>query len=82
MIDQIEIHERLATLEAGQLFTNQTLKEVKGILEKHQSAACDGSCEVGKDVLACQTSLKTYKRLTWVGLVAIMAAGLKSLFPA
>ncbi len=78
----IEIHERLATLEAGQLYTNETLREVKTLLTSHTSGSCDGSCDVGKKVVICEDSLKTYKRLTWASLMIIIAAGIKSIFPA
>jgi len=77
----IDIHERLATLEAGQLYTNKSLDELKGMLEKHASADCDGNCTIGREMRDCTTSLKTYKRLTWISLCGIIAAGLRAMFP-
>lgn len=82
MPDTIAIHERLATLEAGQDYTNKTLDEVKTMLRSHTSGACDGACDVGKQIAPLKSAVTTYKRLTWTSLVIIIAAGVKSLFPA
>lgn len=79
--NQFEIHERLATLEAGQLYTNATLKEVKDMLKDHTTQSCAGNCDVGQQVTTIQSSLKTYKRITWFSLAAIVTAGFKSMFP-
>jgi hypothetical protein len=79
-MNEIMIHERLAQLETGQLYTNKTLDEVRAILAAHASVNCDGSCDVAKKVDKCTTSLSTYKRITWASLVVILSAGLKSLF--
>lgn len=79
-MDEIMIHERLATLETGQEYTNKTLDEVRAIVAMHASVNCDGSCDVAKKVEQCTTSLSTYKRMTWASMVVILSAGLKSLF--
>lgn len=82
MSDTVEIHERLAVLETGQVYTNKRLDEVCELLKEHSSAACDGSCPTAKQVVTIETSLKTYRRLTWASLVMLIAAGLRSLYPS
>lgn len=80
MEHDIAVHERLASLETGQLYTNKTLDEVKTLLAAHTSGQCDGACGTGKQLANLQGSMKTYKKLTWASLTVIVGAGLKSLF--
>jgi len=77
MTDHIEIHERLATLEAGILYGNKRLDAICSKLD----APCPGNCQTAKDLIEVKESMKVYKRITWVNIAAVLTAAAKIFWP-
>jgi hypothetical protein len=77
MEDNIQMHERLATLEAGVVYGNKRLDEICKKLDVNSCSLSDTT----KDLVACETSLKTYKRLTWANLTILLTLAGKMLWP-
>ena len=59
--------ERMAVVETR-------LEYLIGLVEGHVEAGCDdNNCKLNDRVLTCETNLKVYKRLSWVGVGGLLS---------
>ena len=78
-MNEIQIHERLATLEAGQAYGNARIDALFTLMTEHTKEACSGSCDTAKEVVAMKATVGTYKKWTWTTFATVCIGGLVSL---
>lgn len=77
----LNVEKGLTAVDTSMGFVREDIADLKRVIEAGSSpASADDLHQCQLDLQTCGTEIKTYKRMTWVSVALILAAGVKQLF--